>query len=50
MLTAVVGELETKVLRSVDSGGELAQEVGRGGVVTVGIIVVVTVDVDVAGI
>ena len=60
LLTAVVVEeyLETKVLRSVGSWGELAKEVGRGGLViegvivvaTVGVIVVVTADVDVAGI
>ena len=30
-------ELETKVFRSVDSGGDTAQEVGRGGLlITVG--------------
>ena len=45
LLTAIVRELETKVF---SSGGELAQDVVRGGVVTVGVIVVVTADVDVA--
>ena len=32
------------MFRNVDSRGELAKEVGRGGLVTVGVIVVITVE------